>query len=617
MPFLTHLVRQTHIPTANKRSMTLPVIKKKKEIGDYVLGKTIGRGASGRVKLGIHKHTGERVAIKMISRSHLLSSSTTSKSVQRELAVLQLLHHPNLVDLYQVLQDSSYVYFVMEYLEGGELFHYLAKRGRLDESEARLLFIQLITALNWCHAHHISHRDLKPENILLDKENKKLKIADFGMAALQPYNTLLKTSCGSPHYASPEIVKGKRYHGSATDVWSCGVILYAIMTGHLPFDDEHMGRLLAKIKTGKYRALPDSLSVDLKDLIQRMLLVDPHQRMTMPEILAHPWLNNQSFLGTELRFLQPSKEPFKLYPLHHPDLQRPMHASDLEGKIWETLKVLWRGSEQELLSSLSSEGANVQKLTCKLLQERFMRLDDSNESKNNSSVSLPLQKTCEDLSSSPPGLESMDSCLDSFDTLPYLPPTPTSTFQVNREPQTFFLLKQREIKAEVADFFVMTKAIDSTFKPTDPYKVWQMRLKEPSWWEKACDYFKHKLPEKVVSIECMAKLECEVAGKLHQVLEECFRGRLSGRMYPYKKIVWNGMIETRESSFEFTCQMNRLGTMRMNIDFMLAKGELCLFESCIKDLVDCLNKYETESDWVTRINGWNNNHIVNTVHPLD
>ncbi|RCH77764.1 hypothetical protein CU098_004956, partial [Rhizopus stolonifer] len=205
MPFLTHLVRQTHIPTANKRSMTLPVIKKKKEIGDYVLGKTIGRGASGRVKLGIHKHTGERVAIKMISRSHLLSSSTTSKSVQRELAVLQLLHHPNLVDLYQVLQDSSYVYFVMEYLEGGELFHYLAKRGRLDESEARLLFIQLITALNWCHAHHISHRDLKPENILLDKENKKLKIADFGMAALQPYNTLLKTSCGSPHYASPEI----------------------------------------------------------------------------------------------------------------------------------------------------------------------------------------------------------------------------------------------------------------------------------------------------------------------------------------------------------------------------------------------------------------------------
>ncbi|RCH78528.1 hypothetical protein CU098_002461 [Rhizopus stolonifer] len=340
----------------NKRSMTVPIIKKKKEIGDYILGKTIGRGASGRVKIAVHKQTGEKVAIKMISRSHLLASSTTSRSVQRELAVLQLLHHPHLVDLRQVLQDASYVYFVMEYLEGGELFHYLAERGKLQETESRSLFIQLITALNWCHAHHISHRDLKPENILLDKNKQNLKIADFGMAALQPFNTLLKTSCGSPHYASPEIVKGKKYHGPATDVWSCGVILYAIVTGHLPFDDEHMGRLLAKIKTGKYRSLPDYLSADVKDLIKRMLVVDPHRRMTMPEILAHPWLTNQSFLGTELRFLQPNKEQFKLYPLNDPDLHKPMHTSDLEGRIWETLKVLFREkSEQDLVQSLSSE----------------------------------------------------------------------------------------------------------------------------------------------------------------------------------------------------------------------------------------------------------------------
>lgn len=132
----------------------------------------------------------------MISRSQLTASSTTAKSVQRELAVLQLLHHPNLIDLRQVLQDTQYVYFVMEYLEGGELFHVLAERGRLPEPEARHLFIQLITALTWCHAHHITHRDLKPENILLDKEKKNLKIADFGMAAMQPINALLRTSCG-------------------------------------------------------------------------------------------------------------------------------------------------------------------------------------------------------------------------------------------------------------------------------------------------------------------------------------------------------------------------------------------------------------------------------------
>ncbi|PHZ16459.1 Pkinase-domain-containing protein [Rhizopus microsporus ATCC 52813] len=334
----------------------MPTIKKKKEIGDYILGRTIGRGASGRVKLGIHKQTGEKVAIKLISRSQLLASSTTSKSVQRELAVLQLLHHPHLVDLHQVLQDTSYVYFVMEYLEGGELFHYLAERGRLQESEARMLFVQLVTALNWCHAHHISHRDLKPENLLLDKDKQTLKIADFGMAALQPFNTLLKTSCGSPHYASPEIVRGKRYHGPATDVWSCGVILYAMVTGHLPFDDEHMGRLLTKIKTGRYRSLPDYLSVDIKDLIKRMLVVDPHHRMTMPEIMAHPWLTNKSFLGTELRFIHPNKEQFKLYPLNDPELQKPIYTSELEGRIWETLKVLWRDkTEQELLDALSSE----------------------------------------------------------------------------------------------------------------------------------------------------------------------------------------------------------------------------------------------------------------------
>lgn len=132
----------------------------------------------------------------MISRSHLTASSITSKSVQRELAVLQLLHHPNLIDLRQVLQDTSNVYFVMEYLEGGELFHVLAERGRLPENEARHLFSQLVTALDWCHNHYISHRDLKPENILLDKEKKNLKIADFGMAAMQQPNALLRTSCG-------------------------------------------------------------------------------------------------------------------------------------------------------------------------------------------------------------------------------------------------------------------------------------------------------------------------------------------------------------------------------------------------------------------------------------
>ncbi|KAI8335534.1 kinase-like domain-containing protein [Chlamydoabsidia padenii] len=385
MTFMTYLARRTkHLtspfetkPTPHQQQKqssspsTKPSLRpinsrQKKDIGEYWLGKTIGRGASGRVKLGIHKHTGEKVAIKMIARSHLVSSITTAKAVQRELAVLQLLHHPHLVELKQVLQDSFYVYFIMEYLEGGELFHILAEKGKFKETDARALFYQMVSGLAWCHAHHICHRDLKPENILLDKSKKQIKIADFGMAAM---NTSLKTSCGSPHYASPEIVKGKAYDGTCTDVWSLGVILFALLSGHLPFDDENMGRLLGKIKTGRYRPLPHSLSNEAKHLVKKMLVVEPHKRITMNEILNHPWLA-----------LSPSAS-HQHHPRVNQTLEAPMisHTLDLEGRIWETLKVLWRDLRQEeIIRALSSHGFNLQKLTCLLLEQRASRMEHEN-----------------------------------------------------------------------------------------------------------------------------------------------------------------------------------------------------------------------------------------------
>ncbi|KAI8647470.1 kinase-like domain-containing protein [Parasitella parasitica] len=700
MAFMTYLARhhnqqQQPIETnkhANKRSHTLPTaIKKKKEIGDYILCRTIGRGASGRVKLGIHKQTGEKVAIKMISRSHLTASSITSKSVQRELAVLQLLHHPHLIDLRQVLQDSSYVYFVMEYLEGGELFHVLAERGRLPENEARHLFGQMITALDWCHTHYISHRDLKPENILLDKEKKNLKIADFGMAAMQQPNALLRTSCGSPHYASPEIVKGRRYDGTAADVWSCGAILYAMMTGHLPFDDEHMGRLLAKIKTGKYRTLPEYLSSDAKDLIKRMLVVDPAKRMTMAEILNHPWLTNKSFLGTELRFLQHTTTNM-FNSLNDPQLQASLvtHKSDLDGKIWETLKVLWREkSETDLIASLSQQGPNVQKLTCKLLQERFLRLEAA---ENNSSVSLPLRRSsvvADDVLMTPPlrslrhGSDDVESYNlstpyeSSIDTMSCcrtldLPPTPksTTTFQhlidstvtidkrgdQNGDPYPAIssILQQQQqnrpmitaaaaacslisyssaprhhwihddgtlaqteetrgSKSDAADVFIMTQPIESTIvQQQEPRSTWWLYSKDephyPNWWTKTCDYllFKRKAPEKTIAIECISKHECETAGKLHQVLEERFHGKLTGRMYPHGKIVWSGSMKRKPNSyFSFVCHMSKIkNTSKIRVQFALVHGHPNRLESNIKELLQCLNDYELESDWITRSNGW-------------
>ncbi|KAI9268133.1 kinase-like domain-containing protein [Phascolomyces articulosus] len=382
---LQHEKQHSNNNNNNKRPTSLSAIRKRREIGDYILGRTIGRGASGRVKIGIHRHTGEQVAIKVISRSQLATSSTMARCVQRELAILQLLHHPHLVDLRQVLQDSSNVYFVMEYMEGGELFQVLSQRGKLPEDEARHLFRQLTTALAWCHAHHICHRDLKPENILLDKDQKHVKLADFGMATIQSPDVLLQTSCGSPHYASPEIVRGKHYYGPATDVWSCGVILYAMLTGHLPFDDDNVSRLLAKIKTGRYIPLPPNVSREAKDLIKSMLMVDPCKRITLDAVLAHPWLTNKSFLGSDLRF--PDSLP--LYPKAHDhplhdqdvfiDLKRPVisDAMDLDGRIWETLKVLWRDcSQEDLLAALTTDGSNVPKLTCRLLQQRAWRQEN-------------------------------------------------------------------------------------------------------------------------------------------------------------------------------------------------------------------------------------------------
>ncbi|KAI7865587.1 kinase-like domain-containing protein [Spinellus fusiger] len=354
-------------------------------IGDYWLGKTIGRGASGRVKLGIHQRTGERVAIKMIARSQLVSSST-SRSVQRELAILQLLYHPYLVELRHVLQDTHYVYFVMEYVEGGELFQVLSDRGRLSENEARRLFHQLISGLHWCHSRHICHRDLKPENILLDRTKKSLKIADFGMAAMQSPDKSLNTSCGSPHYASPEIIKGRPYDGRASDVWSTGVILYALLTGHLPFDDTHMGRLLLKIKTGQYRKLPRHLSEEAKELLRGLLVVDPHQRMTTEAILKHAWFDDycdEAVVSEKDRTVLESTCPTAMIravmnPEANPRLKAPMITtySDLDGRIWETLKILWRELPPNVIvDRLASKGYNVQKMTCQLLLQRVQRIE--------------------------------------------------------------------------------------------------------------------------------------------------------------------------------------------------------------------------------------------------
>lgn len=188
---------------------------------------------------------------------------------------------------YEVIETAADIYAVMEYVSGGELFDYIVLQGRLQEPEARKLFQQVVSGVEYCHTHMVVHRDLKPENLLLDAD-MNVKLADFGLSNRMRDGEFLHTSCGSPNYAAPEVISGSAYGGPEVDVWSCGVILYAVLCGSLPFDDENIRHLFRKIKGGVY-SIPPHVSAGARTLLQSMLLVDPMQRITVPEIRRHPW----------------------------------------------------------------------------------------------------------------------------------------------------------------------------------------------------------------------------------------------------------------------------------------------------------------------------------------
>ncbi|KAH9923941.1 Pkinase-domain-containing protein [Epithele typhae] len=236
-----------------------------KYVGPWIIGECVGKGASGRVKIARHRRTGQLAAVKILPLQPFLSSRSAATStaqakvdkqrlgIDREIIMMKLMNHPNIMRIYDVYEGDKELYLILEYVEGGELFDFLVNRGRLAPLEALAYFKQIVYGLNYAHVFSIIHRDLKPENILIHSLQPPLiKIADWGMAAFAPPSLQLETSCGSPHYASPEIVNGHKYCGTATDIWSCGVILYALLTGRLPFDDKNVRVLLSKVKAGKY-----------------------------------------------------------------------------------------------------------------------------------------------------------------------------------------------------------------------------------------------------------------------------------------------------------------------------------------------------------------------------
>ena len=273
------------------------------------MGRFLGKGTFAKVYYGKEIVSGESVAIKVINKEQVKKKDGLMEQIKREISVMRLVRHPNVVELKEVLATKTKIFFVMEYVRGGELFAKVA-RGKLKEDSARKYFQQLISAVDFCHSRGVSHRDLKPENLLLD-ENENLKVSDFGLSALPEQlrnDGLLHTQCGTPAYVAPEVLKRKGYDGSKADIWSCGVILYVLLAGFLPFQDENLMKMYTKIFKAQYE-FPPWFSFDSKRLISKLLVTDPDRRITIPAIMRVPWFRKDftSPLAFSIKETTPSK----------------------------------------------------------------------------------------------------------------------------------------------------------------------------------------------------------------------------------------------------------------------------------------------------------------------
>ncbi|XP_042242815.1 MAP/microtubule affinity-regulating kinase 3-like isoform X12 [Homarus americanus] len=275
------------------------------EIGKYRLLKTIGKGNFAKVKLAKHVPTGKEVAIKIIDKTQLNPGSL--QKLFREVRIMKILDHPNIVKLFQVIETDKTLYLVMEYASGGEVFDYLVFHGRMKEKEARAKFRQIVSAVQYCHQKKIIHRDLKAENLLLDSE-MVIKIADFGFSNEFTPGNKLDTFCGSPPYAAPELFQGKKYDGPEVDVWSLGVILYTLVSGSLPFDGSNLKELRERVLRGKYR-IPFYMSTDCENLLKKFLVLNPARRASLETIMKDRWMN----IGYEDDELKPYVEPVMDY----------------------------------------------------------------------------------------------------------------------------------------------------------------------------------------------------------------------------------------------------------------------------------------------------------------
>uniref|UniRef100_A0A673CW65 non-specific serine/threonine protein kinase n=1 Tax=Sphaeramia orbicularis TaxID=375764 RepID=A0A673CW65_9TELE len=318
-------------------------------IGNYRLLKTIGKGNFAKVKLARHVLTGKEVAPCVARFSQLF----------REVRIMKMLNHPNIVKLFEVIETEKTLYLVMEYASGGEVFDYLVAHGRMKEKEARAKFRQIVSAVQYCHQKCIVHRDLKAENLLLDAD-MNIKIADFGFSNEFTLGNKLDTFCGSPPYAAPELFQGKKYDGPEVDVWSLGVILYTLVSGSLPFDGQNLKELRERVLRGKYR-IPFYMSTDCENLLKKFLILNPSKRGSLEQIMRDRWMN----VGYEEDELKPYIEP-------QPDYKDPRRTD---------IMLQMGFSQEEIQDSLVNQKYNDVMATYLLLDYRNSEVQCSSYSK--------------------------------------------------------------------------------------------------------------------------------------------------------------------------------------------------------------------------------------------
>ncbi|KAJ7226993.1 Pkinase-domain-containing protein [Mycena pura] len=309
-------------------------------LGDYTLSKTLGAGSMGKVKLATHNVTGEEFAVKILPRA-LVTSQSSSKEAGKEIRTLReaglslLLHHPYICSMREMIVHPNHYYMVFEYVNGGQLLDFIIAHGRLRESVARKFARQIASALTYCHRNNVVHRDLKIENILISQTGN-IKIIDFGLSNLYNPAAHLSTFCGSLYFAAPELLNAKLYTGPEVDIWSFGVVLYTLVCGKVPFEDESMPALHAKIKRGLVE-YPVWLSPECKHLLSRMLVINPLRRAPLSEIASHPWML-RGFTAPPAPHL-PARVPLRLADLD-PAVVQGMAGFDFGADVEEVLDKL-------------------------------------------------------------------------------------------------------------------------------------------------------------------------------------------------------------------------------------------------------------------------------------